>query len=581
VRRELLTREMDARSAERGQYAFVQALIREVAYNTLSKKDRKKLHLSAARYFESLGNDELAGVLASHYLSAHANASEGEEASALAGQARIALKAAATRASALGSFDQAIGFLEQALEITDVPAEKFDVLIRTGEDLFTIGRLNECEDKFRAALDLATELGDRHLMLLASVRLASAFGGAYKADEALALVTPLLDTYADGDEVLLAEARLTLSRNLYRAGKFHESLSVLEPALEVFERRGELKLIGFSLISRANSLWSTFRRRESVAIGEYALALALEHGLVDVELRIRGNLANLLTESNAHGALEAWHELIARARKLGQRAMVLNGIGNFGYSSYVAGEWDAALAEMDSALAEDLSARDRLLVESNALLMRASRGESVAEGIAELQRIGQELSGNWQLFLGDAQGTAALALGDLKTARDKFIFLSDADPGTAFEYVYRAVRPALWARDVEDARQLFERYEQIGAFGQVADARRATMRAGIAALEGRPKEALALYAEALRGWRNATSDWDEALTGIDMAELLDPSEPEVAAAVSSTRAILERLRARPYLERLEAAVSSAGHPSARAAGAHSTEANVREVALTE
>ena len=78
VRRELFRREMDARSPERGQYAFVQALIREVAYNTLSKKDRKKLHLAAARYFESLGNDEIAGALASHYLAAHANAAEGE-----------------------------------------------------------------------------------------------------------------------------------------------------------------------------------------------------------------------------------------------------------------------------------------------------------------------------------------------------------------------------------------------------------------------------------------------------------------------------------------------------------------------
>ena len=73
VRRELLRREMDPRSPERGQYEFVQALIREVAYNTLSKKDRKKLHLSAARYFESLGSDEIAGALASHYLAAHAN----------------------------------------------------------------------------------------------------------------------------------------------------------------------------------------------------------------------------------------------------------------------------------------------------------------------------------------------------------------------------------------------------------------------------------------------------------------------------------------------------------------------------
>ena len=52
--------EIDPRSPERGQYAFVQALIREVAYNTLSKKDRKAKHLAAARWFESLGNEELA-----------------------------------------------------------------------------------------------------------------------------------------------------------------------------------------------------------------------------------------------------------------------------------------------------------------------------------------------------------------------------------------------------------------------------------------------------------------------------------------------------------------------------------------
>ena len=103
VRRELLTRETDPRSPERGQYAFVQALIREVAYNTLAKKDRKIRHLAAARFFESLGSDELAGGLAGHYLAAHANAPEGPEADALAGQARIALRAAAERAIALGA----------------------------------------------------------------------------------------------------------------------------------------------------------------------------------------------------------------------------------------------------------------------------------------------------------------------------------------------------------------------------------------------------------------------------------------------------------------------------------------------
>ena len=98
VRRELLPIETDPRSPERGQYAFIQALIREVAYNTLSRRDRKARHLAAARYFERLGSDELAGALAGHYLAAQQNASEGPEADALAAQARIALRAAAERA---------------------------------------------------------------------------------------------------------------------------------------------------------------------------------------------------------------------------------------------------------------------------------------------------------------------------------------------------------------------------------------------------------------------------------------------------------------------------------------------------
>ena len=84
---------------ERGQYAFVQALIREVAYNTLAKRDRKARHLAAARFFESLGTDELAGALAGHYLAAHGYAADGPEADALAAQARIALRGAAERAA--------------------------------------------------------------------------------------------------------------------------------------------------------------------------------------------------------------------------------------------------------------------------------------------------------------------------------------------------------------------------------------------------------------------------------------------------------------------------------------------------
>ena len=107
VRRELLVQNSDTRSPERGQYGFVQALIREVAYNTLAHRDRKTRHLAAARFFESLGTDELAGALAGHYLAALGYAADGPEADALAAQARIALRGAAERAASLGAHEQA------------------------------------------------------------------------------------------------------------------------------------------------------------------------------------------------------------------------------------------------------------------------------------------------------------------------------------------------------------------------------------------------------------------------------------------------------------------------------------------
>src|SRR5207253_10334530 len=88
TRREVLSLDTDPRSPERGQYGFNQALIREVAYSTLSKRDRRTRHLAAARYFESIGEEELAGALATHYLSAYEASPPGPEAEAVGTQAR-------------------------------------------------------------------------------------------------------------------------------------------------------------------------------------------------------------------------------------------------------------------------------------------------------------------------------------------------------------------------------------------------------------------------------------------------------------------------------------------------------------
>jgi hypothetical protein len=189
------------------------------------------------------------------------------------------------------------------------------------------------------------------------------------------------------------------------------------------------------------------------------------------------------------------------------------------------------------------------------------------------------------VFLADPQANVFMSRGQLREARDTFVEVAEDDAGVALEYLYRAAVPALMARDVADAKDLLGRLEETAGFGPVFEARLATLRAGIAALEGRTKEALALYREALAGWRATNSVWDEALTGVTMAQLMDPALPEVADVIASTRAILEKLQARPYLEKLEAAVSrsgaSAGTRTSRQPTVHEGLEEVEEVAVTE
>ena len=121
MRRELLRREMDPRSPERASTRSSRRSSARSPTTRSPKKDRKTRHLAAARYFEALGTDEVAGALAGHYLAAYRASSEAPRRRRSGAQARLALRGAAERAAALGSHEQAITFLEQALDSHDRP----------------------------------------------------------------------------------------------------------------------------------------------------------------------------------------------------------------------------------------------------------------------------------------------------------------------------------------------------------------------------------------------------------------------------------------------------------------------------
>jgi tetratricopeptide (TPR) repeat protein len=429
------------------------------------------------------------------------------------------------------------------------------------------------------ALDTANQTGDRRQMGLATAALSAMLNAQFRADDALALVDGALEEYADVDDEVMAELGLSLGRARYSTSDVRGSLEILEQTLELAEKHGFLSVIAEALLARGNALGQLGRRREAFGTFRMAAELGSDNGLTWAHLRSTANSTGLLAETDVEASVQGWRDLIGLARKAGHRAMLLNGTANLGYTAFLAGEWDEAMTLLDPLLAEDMAARDRLVMLNNALIIRASRGESIANGLAEMESIGSVMSGSWHLYVADPEANAAMAAGDLKSALDNYREIAEDDPSQGPEYFYRAARAALWNRDAASAGELLTRFEESGGYGRIIDARHATLRAGLAALDGRSAEALALYREALRDWRAAGAVWDEALTGVDMAELLDPADPDVATVIASARAILERLRAKPYIERLDAAVAHGSAEAPTRPRAHGTART--EVAVTD
>jgi class 3 adenylate cyclase/tetratricopeptide (TPR) repeat protein len=554
VRHEILALETDPRSPERGQYAFVQALIREVAYNTLAKRDRKRRHLAAARYFESLETEEIAGGLAGHYLAAYRNSPSGPEADAVAGQARIALRAAADRAIALGSYDQALTFLEQALAVSADPADSADLLVRAGDAATANGRYETAHAHLRTAIAMQRELGDRRSIAGATAKLGRSLLNAYQTDEALGLLEPAVDEFGD---LVAAPAGIALSGQLARAYFFDDrprrAIEVADRVLEAAEHADLPAIVADTLVTRGTALADLGRSIEGLGAIVAGRDLAESLGLGLTVLRAENNRAYAESLRDPRAALETSRAGLVLARRLGDRSSIKVFLGTIGELAVRTGDWAAALATIEAALAEEFEPFDRATLLMALIPLVVLRGQPVDDHVIELRRLLGEGGDLPQLAVGMdvVKAFMAFAAGDLIAARAAWLATLSVSNFVASS-LPRAARAALWSRDVAGARQDLSALEASGIHGSAVEADRRTLNAGLSALEGRPSDALSQYREALRAWRVLGLAWDEALCGIDMATLLDPADPEVRAAAEASRDILIQLEAVPFVARLDA-----------------------------
>ncbi|MGQ0608907.1 MAG: AAA family ATPase [Chloroflexota bacterium] len=562
VRRELLELETDPRSPERGQYRFVQSLIREVAYGTLARRDRRARHLAVARHYEALGDDELAGALASHYVAAHEASNEGAEADAVAAQARLALAGAADRAAGLGAYDQAVSYLDQALTITSEARERAPLLDRAAAAAAAAAS-RDAEKHAEAAIAAYRELGDRVAAAGATARLGKVLLDASEVARATGVLDGALpEAEATADESVLAETLAHLSRAHMRTANTDRAIEVADRALAIGERLNLDAVVAEALVNKGSALNILGRRRESIALQAAALEMAQQLGDRSFEMRVRNNLASAISDDDPARATRLLVDAMDLARQIGDRGMFNWLAGTAAVGIYLEGrDWDAHAVITGEALETATLRHDRLRLRILHGLHETARGQNLDDLRSEVTELVADSTELDDLFaLQMTIGDTALVAGDLETAYRSAVQASELQTQNPEVPLGLAMRSAIWALDLEHARPVAARIAEVPLTGAYGQALRLHASAAVAALEGRAAEALAGFRDARARLARLEQHFDLACWVIDAAVLL-PDEPEVRAWAAEARLLLEELRAQPYLDRLDAALGSAAGPS--------------------
>ena len=343
VKAELLEVNRDPRSPERGQYRFVQGLIREVAHGRISKEVRVKRHMEAARYWEGFG-PEFAVIVADHYLEAY-EAASGDAADELRTAARDALLAASDRAADLHSYEQAISLAEQALEATDDDAERVPIWERIGAAAAIAAEFDLAERSVQQAVDHYQSAGDQAGINRTVRLLGHAYNEAQQPQRAVDLLEPhLIGANLSSDENL-AIAKSDLVRAMMLAGSDEAERMAADAdealgALEAFELTDH---VANAMITRGTVLGGALGRFEQAkALIKGGIEIADEAGYASTSIRGRINLSYVFSVRDPALGFEATKEAYEIAHRTGQRGMAL-------FLNHLVAGWHNFRGELDES----------------------------------------------------------------------------------------------------------------------------------------------------------------------------------------------------------------------------------------
>lgn len=412
-RREIISVDNDPRSPERGQFRFVQALLRGVAYDTLSRRDRRARHLAAATYLAAQPDaDSIAGVLASHYIDAIESMPDADDAEVLKEKAIAQLETAAQQAMAVGSPMLALNHFARLLDLDPsdavtarVARAACSLTSRIGADLDRA--LSWAERGERAA----ERLGDEGELLWAKLSTSMLLVNASRGDEALPMAQEVFDaSRGRADRV----GQLAMSvRQLAMVAQHHGDPALAQrvaiESLPDIERFGDDD--DFAQYLDSFAMWfglAGFRRMGTVV---RRAAAASYDTLTGAGLAPIANLATLVLHDNPQEAKEISSSALAEGRRHGFSHVAV--AGHLTAALIALGEWREAreIIEAHRADTTSLVEWETYLAAGSACLAWGSDDPTLMYPAAPLETNDPVVTG-WQLMY---EGVETALAGDVRS----------------------------------------------------------------------------------------------------------------------------------------------------------------------
>jgi class 3 adenylate cyclase len=566
VRREVLIVSTDPLSPERGSYQFAQQMLRQVAYDTLSRRDRKTRHLKVAAHLRSAfagDGEEVAEVVAQHYLDALHAIPEDPDAAQIREDATTALVRAGERAERTGAPAQATASYATAAELTPPETGAAAVLWeRAARAALTDASWATAVDYAGRARDLYLERGqDRAAARVQTIagRTLTHWGRHAEARDQLTAAVKVLQTDPDTDTVrALAElAVLEAIAGSQDADRVTADVLILGQDLDVGPGQlGELLLI------RGLYLTSVERRPQAVAYFRESARLAARGDDSYTQGRALLDLSDVLAPTDPAAAAEAARSATGHLRRVGNRRALSAATVNLVESLLQLGDWDAAEAELMQAVEPGTLADDEPITCSQGWLS-ALRGdaESAEAMLAGLRDMRASEDPQDQAMVGVAEAfTAAVRGPGADTLRQARVVIAHADALGISSAPTRWAWP-LAARSAHDVRDtaavrnllaLLDAYKP-GHLAPMLRAERDLARARLAEHDG-GQPAAAAFAAAIAALRDKSTPYHLAHGLLDHAGYLTGHGYADAAtlAIDEARAIGRRLRCQPLLDRADA-----------------------------